>query len=60
MDLPQQAFLTTEQEFELVSVKSQIERMSLEQCREFALSLHKQVVIQRVLYLQLMGERIGR
>ena len=46
--------LSLEQEFQLRSFTDQVQQMSREQAQEFLLVLHKQMMIQKSMYLQFL------
>ena len=48
--------LSLEQEFQIRSFTDQVQQMSREQAQEFLLVLHKQMMIQKSMYLQFLKQ----
>ncbi len=52
------SMLSMEQQFRQRAFESMVERMSLEQAREFLVKLHQQLILQEATYRNLLRDRL--
>lgn len=59
MEKPSEVVLPLEKQFELLKVKGEIDKLNLEQAREYAYELARATLVQQTIYQELIKQKWG-